>query len=339
MTFDRKHIESILGYNFKNADLLQQAFIRRSYSEENGGQNNEVLEFIGDKALDLAVIKIMMDRFGVITETKEWNEFKLRNPKYFNTKKEGIFTDIKKELVQSTSLAHAINVLNLQEFLIMGRGDEQNNVQEERSVQEDLFEAIIGAVTVDSNWNLGEITEVVNTLIDFESFFNNELEDDNYTGELQRLFDGKDWEHPDYMYKKTNSGYRCIIHGYCGNYGLNIEGEGTNKASARNNAARKALVDLRKHGYVTNVYEEEVGEPSEQFAIKQLNELIQKKLVGEPTYKYEFDEKEQKWSCEVSVDEADCSFYDYGYSKKEAQRAAVYCLLKELMGLDNGEDN
>lgn len=338
MSLDQEHIESILGYNFRNVDLLQQAFVRRSYSEENGGQNNEVLEFIGDKALDFVVIKIMMDRFGVITETKEWNEFKLRNPKYFNTKKEGIFTDIKKELVQSKSLARVINSLNLQTFLIMGKGDTQNNIQDEPSVQEDLFEAIIGAVTVDSNWNLDEITEVVRTLIDFDAFFNNEIEDDNYTGELQRLFDGKDYKHPDYMYKKTNDGYRCIIHGHFGNYGLDIDGEGLNKASARNNAARKALVDLREHGYVINVYEEEVGEPSEQFAIKQLNELVQKKLISTPSYKYQYDGDEQQWICEVEVDEADTSFYEYGYSKKEAQRKAVYCLLKELMGLDNGED-
>lgn len=339
MNFNQKHIESILSYSFRNPDLLQQAFTRRSYSEENGGQNNEVLEFIGDKALDFAVIKIMVDRFGVITETKEWDEFKLRNPKYFNTKKEGVFTDIKKELVQSESLARAINALNLQEFLIMGKGDELNNIQEEASVKEDLFEAIIGAVTIDSNWNVDTITEVVSTLIDFESFFNNEFEDDNYIGELQRLFDGKDYEHPDYMYKKTSGGYRCIIHGYFGNYGLNIEGEGPNKASARNNAARKALVDLREKGFVINVYENEVGEPSEQYAVKQLNELVQKKLVSAPSYKYEFDEEKQKWLCEVLVDEVDFSFFEYGYSKKEAQRKTVYYLLKELMGLNAGEDD
>lgn len=337
MKYNQEHIESLLGYQFRNPDLLQQAFIRRSYSEENGGQNNEVLEFIGDKALDLAVIKIMMDRFGVITETKEWNEFKLRNPKYFNTKKEGVFTDIKKELVQSKSLAQVIDALNLQEFLIMGRGDELNDVQEEDSVKEDLFEAIIGAITIDSNWNLDEITEAVTTLIDFESFFNNEIEDNNYTGELQRLFDGKDCKHPDYMYKKIADGYKCIIHGYFGNYGINIEGEGANKASARNNAARKALVCLRENGYVINTYEEEVGKPSEQFAIKQLNELVQKKLVSSPTYEYNYDDERQEWCCDVSVDEVDCSYYEYGYSKKEAQRKAVYCLLMELMGLDDGE--
>ena len=333
MKFNKRHIESILGYAFRNGDLLQQAFVRRSYSEENGGQNNEVLEFIGDKALDLAVIKIMTDRFGVITETKEWNEFKLRNPKYFATQKEGIFTDIKKELVQSKTLADAIENLNLQEFLIMGKGDEQNSIQNEPSVKEDLFEAIIGAVTLDCNWDLDVITDVVKTLIDFDAFFTNELEDNNYIGELQRLCDGEDFEYPTYMYKKTDNGYKCYLTGYFGNYGLNISGEGKNKASARNNAARKALADLRENGYVINTYEEAVGKPSELYSIKQLNELVQKKLVSNPTYKYEYDEDKKQWMCEVEIDELNYSIYEYGFSKKEAQREAVYSLLKEIMGL------
>ena len=51
-------IQSQIGYTFNNLDLLQQAFTRRSYSEENGGENNEVLEFIGDKVLDFFVVKL-----------------------------------------------------------------------------------------------------------------------------------------------------------------------------------------------------------------------------------------------------------------------------------------
>ena len=51
-----KMVQGQIGYDFKNLDLLQQAFTRRSYTAENGGENNEVLEFIGDKALDFVVV-------------------------------------------------------------------------------------------------------------------------------------------------------------------------------------------------------------------------------------------------------------------------------------------
>ena len=57
---DLQLIQEQIGYHFNNPDLLQQAFTRRSYSEENGGENNEVLEFIGDKVLDFFVVKYLI---------------------------------------------------------------------------------------------------------------------------------------------------------------------------------------------------------------------------------------------------------------------------------------
>ena len=57
---DLTFIQNQIGYTFNNLNLLQQAFTRRSYSEENGGENNEVLEFIGDKVLDLFVVKFLI---------------------------------------------------------------------------------------------------------------------------------------------------------------------------------------------------------------------------------------------------------------------------------------
>ena len=54
---DLQQVEQLLEYEFNETMILQQAFIRRSYSQEKGGENNEVLEFIGDKALDFIVVK------------------------------------------------------------------------------------------------------------------------------------------------------------------------------------------------------------------------------------------------------------------------------------------
>ena len=59
-----KIVQGQIGYSFKNLDLLQQAFTRRSYTVENGGENNEVLEFIGDKALDFVVVKLLIQKYG-----------------------------------------------------------------------------------------------------------------------------------------------------------------------------------------------------------------------------------------------------------------------------------
>ena len=55
-----RFIQGQIGYEFNNLNLLQQAFTRRSYSQEHGGENNEVLEFIGDKVLDFFVVKLLI---------------------------------------------------------------------------------------------------------------------------------------------------------------------------------------------------------------------------------------------------------------------------------------
>lgn len=66
-------IQDQIGYQFKNLDLLQQAFVRRSYSQENGGEDNEVLEFIGDRALDIVVVKYLVDTYGGFV--REYEDF------------------------------------------------------------------------------------------------------------------------------------------------------------------------------------------------------------------------------------------------------------------------
>ena len=53
-------VQGQIGYRFKNRNLLEQTFTRRSYTEENGGENNEVLELIGDKVLDYTVVNLLI---------------------------------------------------------------------------------------------------------------------------------------------------------------------------------------------------------------------------------------------------------------------------------------
>ena len=69
-----KMVQGQIGYDFENLDLLQQAFTRRSYTAENGGENNEVLEFIGDKALDFMVVKLL--KMLVLTQSNIYFRFR-----------------------------------------------------------------------------------------------------------------------------------------------------------------------------------------------------------------------------------------------------------------------
>ena len=177
------HIENIqrkIGYDFKNTDLLFQAFIRKSYSEENGGENNEVLEFIGDKVLDLIVVKLLAEKHG---EIKKAQIGSLKDLELFVSElDEGELTEKKRKLVEKKNLAQRMLDLGFSKYLIMSKGDLENELQYSKSVMEDLFEAIIGAIALDSNWNLKEIQNVVECMLDLENFSD---DDENYMNKLQ----------------------------------------------------------------------------------------------------------------------------------------------------------
>ena len=71
----REHLDDVqkkIGYWFDNEDLLLQAFTRSSYSSQHGGENNEVLEFLGDRVLDFYVVKVIADRFGFVKSQSDY---------------------------------------------------------------------------------------------------------------------------------------------------------------------------------------------------------------------------------------------------------------------------
>ena len=167
-----KIIQEQIGYRFKNTDLLQQAFVRRSYSKENGGEDNEVLEFIGDKALDFVVVKLLAEKYGSYSsDYDDCNEF-------ISEYREGKLTEIKKKLVCREMLSSRIRMFGFQYELIMGKSDKDQNVGEKESVQEDLFEAIIGAVALDSNWNVENLENVVDLMLDPEFYLETGFDDE-----------------------------------------------------------------------------------------------------------------------------------------------------------------
>ena len=168
-----KFIQGQIGYVFKNSDLLQQAFVRRSYSKENDGEDNEVLEFIGDKALDLVIVKLLAEKYGSYAE--DYDDYNPREDcnEFVSDLSEGKLTEIKKKLVCREMLASRIRMFGFQYELIMGKSDVDQKVLEQDSVQEDLFEAIIGAVALDSKWDLNALTNVVDLMLDPEFYLDN----------------------------------------------------------------------------------------------------------------------------------------------------------------------
>lgn len=156
------YVQSGIQYQFKNLSLLDQAFTRKSYSAEHPeAQNNEVLEFYGDEILDFFVTKKMYKKFS-----------KIINNELVSEKNEGELTKLKSIIVSKESLARCMHNFGFSQFLYLGKSDEQNNVQNSISVNEDLFEAIVGAVAADCDWNYDTLEKLCDTMLQFETINN-----------------------------------------------------------------------------------------------------------------------------------------------------------------------
>ncbi len=148
-------IEKTIGYHFRNKGLLTQAFTRASYRNEHPGQpDNEVLELIGDSVLSLTVLTYFREAYTQTTTRgliSTWNEGKL--------------SALKSALVSKQQLSRQMEQLNLQQYLLMSKGDAGIGIHREASVLEDLFESIIGAVYVDSDEDFTVTSAVVRRML------------------------------------------------------------------------------------------------------------------------------------------------------------------------------
>ena len=349
-------IQEQLEYEFDEPKLLRQAFTRKSYSEEhNGAYHNEVLEFYGDKALEFIVMKKLSEYFGETTQ----------NGKYASQKTEGQLTEIKKKLVCKKMLAHRIDVLDFADCLLMGKGDEAQNAQDQESVKEDLFEAIIGAVAIDCGWDAETIEEVVDRMIDIEYYLENGFRDDeNYVDLIQTWYQKKYGTLPCFLYEErgianTNdlicaglatSGLQPI----CGEKGDGrfackmklgdfeslFFGYGESKKEARKNVCRCAFEYLNeKNEWILPI--DEVGEPDIDRAINQLQELYQKGYIGEPWYDFAEtydDNGNPVWRCECHVSGSDTYWWGNYSSKKNGKKAVAYDMLCEILGQEGYDE-
>lgn len=169
------HLEEVqekIDYSFNNIDLLLQAFTRSSYSAQFGGENNEVLEFIGDKVLDMYVTKIIADDFGFMKSQSDYYDEEEDNDEYCIVAhhNEGDFTELRKTIVNNKTLAKKIDKLGFAKYLYLGDSDLDNNVVSQEKVKADLFEAILGAIAIDCDWDSDVLQNSVEVMLNINEF-------------------------------------------------------------------------------------------------------------------------------------------------------------------------
>ena len=172
--FTEREIRNLREFIFEKSGcclkigLLLQAFTRRSYTAQHGGENNEVLELIGDRVLDFYVIKSIAEKYGALNHDCE---FTIRT-------RENRLTVAKNELVNNRTLASIIDDWGLAEYLVVGKCDVDNNVDQQEKVKADLFEAIVGAIAIGSKWDTVALENAVAKMLNLDERLQNLMQNE-----------------------------------------------------------------------------------------------------------------------------------------------------------------
>ena len=125
-------LQEIIGHTFKNPDLLLEAMTHPSLTHEKGrdNHNNQRMEFLGDAVLQL----MLTDRIYELHPDLP----------------EGKLTQIRAHLANRHALYHRAIAIELGKYLLLGKGEEASGGRERLSNLADAFEALLGAIYLDS---------------------------------------------------------------------------------------------------------------------------------------------------------------------------------------------
>ncbi|OGZ64577.1 MAG: ribonuclease III [Candidatus Staskawiczbacteria bacterium RIFCSPLOWO2_01_FULL_40_39] len=217
--------EKKLGLQFKNKDLLIQAFVHRSYLNENpefGLEQNERLEFLGDAVLELIITEYLY--------------------KEHPQKAEGELTNWRAALVNAKMLTSVAEELGFNDFLLLSRGETKELGKARQYILANTFEAFVGSLYLDSGYQaadqfikkyvLVKLSDIIQNKLykDAKSHFQEQAQDKMGITPAYNVM--KEWG-PDHKKKFTVGVFL--------DEDLIAEGEGYSKQEAEEEAAKKAL--------------------------------------------------------------------------------------------------
>jgi ribonuclease-3 len=132
MKIDYSKLEKKIGYKFKNRNLLVQSLTHKSFNKMN---NNEKIEFLGDRVLGLVIAKKLLE--------------------IYPEEKEGILDKKYASLVNKKTCLEIAKSINLQNYILIFN-PRNRSVTIEDKVISDSCEALIGAIYLDRGFNITE---------------------------------------------------------------------------------------------------------------------------------------------------------------------------------------
>ena len=131
-----KQLEDSLGYPFTEVKWLDRALTHKSFIYETNHPekgDNEVLEFLGDAVLNLAVSALLFQRFP--------------------DAQEGTLSMMRSQLVRRSFLASLSKQLQLERYLLLGKSQQSHGGVGKSTILGNTYEALIGAIFMDSGFN------------------------------------------------------------------------------------------------------------------------------------------------------------------------------------------
>lgn len=223
---DIKEFAQKIGIGFSNSDFLLQAFVHRSYLNENPKfrlSHNERLEFLGDAVLELAVTE----------------ELYIKYPE----KPEGELTSFRAALVNAKTLSEIADALGMNEYLLMSRGEAKDTGRARTVLLANAIEAVIGAIYLDKGYAVAKDFISTHILVKLPEIIERKLFKDPKSV-FQEIAQEKVGITPSYQVMKEwgPDHDRHFVVGLYLKDDLVAEGEGHSKQTAEVNAAEKGLV-------------------------------------------------------------------------------------------------
>ncbi|MFA7308554.1 MAG: ribonuclease III [Patescibacteria group bacterium] len=217
-------IEKKIGVKFKNKDLLKQAFVHRSYLNENKNfplDHNERLEFLGDACLELVVTEYLYNNYP--------------NP-------EGELTNWRAALVKGVMISKIARSLGYEDHLLLSKGEAKSTGRARELILANTFEAVLGAMYLDQGYLVVDKFIKKHLITHLPEIIEQELYYDSKS-RLQEIVQEKTGITPTYVVEKEEGPDHAKIFTMVvmiGNTKI-TKGDGPSKQSAEQDAAKAAL--------------------------------------------------------------------------------------------------
>lgn len=218
--------QKVLGYKFKNIELLKTAFTHTSYAYENKVNSNERLEYLGDSILEFVSSEYLYINYPNLNE--------------------GEMTKVRAYSVCENSLFDVATKLGFSDFLYLGKSEKSDHSLK-KAILADSVEAVIAAIYLDSKEiepvkkfiinNIAQTIEYASKnvgLKDYKTVLQEKLQSHGEVLILYKIISEKGPDHAKTFVAQVECDGKILA-----------SGEGKSKKKAEMEAARRALEDLK----------------------------------------------------------------------------------------------